>query len=281
VIFTIVLYFSFRDTQAFASEQLKSESYATVHNTANEINEEDLHTEKQLLFNNDSELGSLTTDIKLFLEKAETGGGREMEKQPVCSSPTSSVPSSVGIYPSWQKISRISSSHEDDVNKLSSKEVLVLPPAKKNKMKEGEDDSYVEDNKSFPFGKHRSPEFKSFLVDSLLQNVAAESKSELSTIKPKTHKELTDELRNLFERIKKQIRMKTDISLPSLSPPRHWSEISEPSGMSQWSETSDVESVQNSLLVSTSSVDLNKGKYDLSTSNTSFESKLEGAELKC
>jgi hypothetical protein len=273
--FTIVLYFSCRDIQAFASEQLSNlKSFATIYKTANEIDEGGLHTGKQFIYNNDSELDTLTTEITLFLEKAQTGGGKEMEKQPVCSSPTSSVPSSLGIYPSWQKISRISSSsHKDDVNKLSSKEVCVLPPTRKINLNESEDDSGIEGNRSFSFIKPKSPEFKSFLVDSLSENVAEESKSELSTIEPKTHKELKDELRSLFERIKKKTRMGTGVSLPS--PPHHCAEISEPSGMSQWSEISDAESVQNSLFASTSSADLNKGKFDLSTSDTSFESKFE------
>jgi hypothetical protein len=43
--------------------------------------------------------------------------------------------------------------------------------------------------------------------------------------------------------------------------------------MSQWSEVSDVESVQNSQCFSSRSAELNKGKFYFSTNDLSFESK--------
>ncbi|XP_021927738.1 uncharacterized protein LOC110833626 isoform X2 [Zootermopsis nevadensis] len=259
------------DIQAFTSEQLLNlKSFAAVHKTANEIDKGDLDIEKRSIISDDTEPDPLSTEIALSLEKAQRG--REMEKQPVCSSPTSTITSSVGIYPAWQNISRISLSHKDDVNKFSSREMFVLPPTRNNNnnMNESENDSGIEGNRSFSFIKPRSPEFKSFLVDSLSENVATESRSESSTIEPKTHEELKNKLRSLFERLKRQTKMGIGVSLPS--PPRHCSEISEPSGMSQWSEVSDV--------VSTSSVNLNKEKFGLSTSDTSFESKFETNKLK-
>jgi hypothetical protein len=277
--FTVAFCFFYRNIQSFASEQLLNlKSFPSLHKTANETDKGDLHSGEQSLFNNDSELDSLTTEIGLFVEKTRTDRSREVEKQPVFSSPTSSIASSLGVYPSWQNISRISSSsHKDDVNKLSSKEMLVPSPAKYNNMKESEDGSNVEGNRRFLFTEPKSPEFKSFLVDSLSENVAAESKSESGIVEPKTHKELKDELRNVFERIKKQTRMGSGVSLPS--PPRQYSEISEPSGMSQWSEVLDVESVHNSLFVSASSADLNNGKLDFSTTDRSFQNKSEADKL--
>lgn len=223
---------------------------------------------KQSPFNKESKLHSLATEIPLLLKRTE---GREIEKQPVCSSPTSSVPSSLGVYPSWQKISRISSSSLKDVNKLSSKEVLELPLAERNNNKDSQDSSDLEANKSFSFTELKSPEFKSFLVTSLSENITLESRSEVTTVEPKTCEELKDKLRDLFEKIKEQARRGTGIFLPS--PPRHYSEISEPGGMSQWSEVSDVESVQNSHCFSSSSAELNKGKFDFSTTDLSSEIK--------
>lgn len=251
-----------RNIQAFASEQLMNlKSYCTTHIAVNQRNRG-----KQSPFNKECKLHSLATEISLLPEKAE---GREIEKQPVCSSPTSSVPSSRGVYPSWQMISRISSSSLKDVNKLSSKEVPELSLAERNNIKDIQYSSEIEGNKSFPFTELKSPEFKSFLVTSLSENVTSESRSE--SIEPKTCKELKDKLRDLFEKIKEQARRGTGILLPS--PPHQYSEISEPGGMSQWSEVSDVESVQNSHCFSSSSTELNKGKFDFSTSDLSFEIK--------
>lgn len=256
--------FFFRDIQAFASEQLMNlKSYSTTHMAANENNKGN-----QSLFNKESKLHSQGTEIPLLLKKAE---GREIEKQPVCSSPTSSVPSSLGVYPSWQMISRISSSSLKDINKLSSKEVPELPLAEGNNIKDNQDSSDLEANKSFSFRELKSLEFKSFLVTSLSEDVTSESRSEVTTIEPKTCKELKDKLRDLFEKIKERAGRGTGIFLPS--PPRHYSEISEPGGMSQWSEVSDVESVQNSHCFSSSSAELNKGKFDFSTSDLSLEIK--------
>jgi hypothetical protein len=226
------------------------------------------HAGKQSPFSSDSEIDSLATEITLFLDKAEAGQGEGM-KQPVCSSPTSSLLSSLGIYPSWQRISQISSSHED-INKVSLKEMHVLSPAKKNNRK---DDFDVEGNGSFPLIKPESSEFKSFLLTSLSENVIAESRSELNTFEPKTCKELKDELRSLFEKIKKQTRMGTGIILPS--PPHQYLEMSEPSGMSLWSEVSDVDTIQNSLFSPNSSIELNKRKSDSSSSDISSEIKCE------
>jgi hypothetical protein len=77
----------------------------------------------------------------------------------------------------------------------------------------------------------------------------------------------------MFEEIKKQTRIGIGVSLPS--PPHQYSEISEPGGMSQWSEISDVESIQNSLCFSSSSAELTNGKFDFGTTDTSFENKFE------
>jgi hypothetical protein len=242
---TVVVHFFFcRDIQAFVLEQLMDlKSFFTTPMAANQDDKG-----KQLPFDKEFKLQSLATEISL-LKKSE---GRDVEKQPVCSSPTSSIPSSLGVYPSWQMISRISSSSHKDVNKLPSKEIF-------------------EDNKSFPFTKLKSPEFKSFLDASLSDSTILESRSESTTIEPKTHEELKDKLRDLFEKLKEQARRETGVSLPS--PPRLYSEISEPGGMSQWTEVSDAESLPNSHCFSSSSAELNKGKFDISASDLSFEIK--------
>jgi hypothetical protein len=222
---------------------------------------------KQAPFDKESNLQSLATEISL-LKKAE---GIDVEKQPVCSSPTSSIPSSLGVYPSWQMISRISSSSHKDLNKLPSKEMFELSVATGNNIKDNQDSSDVEGNKSFPFTQLKSPEFKSFLETSLSENTTSKSRSGSTTIEPKTHEELKDKLRDLFEKLKEQARRETGISLPS--PPHLYSEISEPGGMSQWSEVSDVESLPNSQCFSSSSAELNKGKFDINASDLSFEIK--------
>jgi hypothetical protein len=141
------------------------------------------------------------------------------------------------------------------VNKLSSEEVPELSLAERNNVKDIQDSSDLEGKKNFPFTELKSQEFKSFLVTSLSENVTSESRSESTMIEPKTCKELKDKLRDLFEKIKDQARRGTGILLPS--PPHQYLEISEPGGMSQWSEVSEVESVQNSHCFSSSSAELN------------------------
>jgi hypothetical protein len=259
---------SCRDIQTFASEQLMNlKSFSTIHKAAHQTD-----SRNQLLFNNKPKLDSLATEVSLFLRKPQMGEGGETEKQPIFSSPTSSVSSSVGICPAWKNISRIAAS-DSDLNKLSSKEVFERSQTGKSNAKGSRHNSDLEGNRSFSLRKPGSPEFKSFLAASLSDDITAEARHESSITEPKTCKELKDELRNMFEEIKKQTRMGTGVSLPI--PPHQYSEISEPVGMSQWSEISDVESIQNSLCFSSSSAELNNGKFDLGTSDISFENKLE------
>jgi hypothetical protein len=265
LVVTVAVHFFFcRNIHAFTSEQLANlTSFFTTHMPANQDGKGE-----QSPFDKEPTLQSLATEIPL-LKKAE---GREIEKQPVCSSPTSSIPSSLG---SWKMISQISSA-DKDVNKLPSKEISELSVAERNNIKDSQDSCNVEGNKSFPFTKLQSPEYKSFLRASSSENSSSESRNESTTVEPKTHKELKDKLRDLFKHIKEQARKGIDISLPS--PPRLYSEISEPGGMSQWSEVTDVESVLNSHCFSSSSSELNKGKFDLSTSDLSFEIKFGEAD---
>jgi hypothetical protein len=224
------------------------------------------------LFNNKPELDFLATEVSVCLRKPQTGEGEETKKQPIFSSPTSSGLSFVGICPSWKNISRISAS-DTDVNKLSSKEVFELSQTVNNNIKDSRHNSDLEGNRSFSLIKPGSPDFKSFHAALLSEDVTAEARRESSITEPKTCQELKDELRNMFDEIKKQARMGTDVSLPS--PPRQYSEISEPGGMAQWSEISDAESIQNSLCFSSSSAEVNNGKFDPGNSDISFENKFE------
>jgi hypothetical protein len=242
-------------------------SFSTIHKDAHQTD-----SRKESLFNNKPQLDSLASEVSQFLRKPQMGQGREAEKQPICSSPTSNGPSPIEICPSWKNISRISPP-DTDVNKLSSGDVVTFSQTRNNNIKDSGHNYDVEDNRSYPLMKSGSPEFKSFLAASLSEDATAELRHESSITEPKTCKDLKVELKNMFEEIKKQTRMGTGVSLPS--PPHQYSEISEPGGMSQWSEISDAESVQNSLCFPSSSSELNNGKFDFGTSDASFEDKFE------
>jgi hypothetical protein len=231
-----------------------------MNNTAHQT-----YSRIQSLFNNEPKLDFLATDASLCLRKPQTHEGEETNTQPVFSSPMSSVASFVGICPSWKNISRIAAS-DTDVNKLSSEEVFELAQTGNNNTKGSRNISDLEGNRSFSMTNPGSPEFKSFCDGSLSEDVTEGARRESSITEPKTCKELKDELRNRFDEIKKQTRMLIDVSLPSL-----FSEISEPSGMHQWSEISDAESIHNSLSFSSSSAEVNNGKFDLRNGENKFE----------
>jgi len=95
-------------------------SFSTIQKATHQTD-----SRKQSLFNNKPKLDFLATEVSLSLRKPQTGEGEGANKQPVFSSPTSSVASFVDICPSWKNISRIAAS-DTDVNKLSSKEVFEL-----------------------------------------------------------------------------------------------------------------------------------------------------------
>jgi len=244
-------------------------SFSTIQKAAHQTD-----SRKQSLFNNKPKLDVLATEVSLRFRKPQTGEGEGegTNKQPVFSSPTSSVASFLDICPSWKNISRIAAS-DTDVNKLSSNEVFELSETGNNNIKDGRHNSDLEGNRSFSLINPRSPEFKSFCAASLSEDVTAEARHESNITELKTCKELKDELRNKFNEIKKQARMGTGISLRS--PPRQYSEISEPSGMHLWSEISDAESIQNSLCFSSSSAEVNNEKFDLGNSDLNFENKFE------
>lgn len=263
-----VTFSSCRDIEAFASEQhMNLKSFSTIQKAAHQTD-----SRKQSLFNNKPKLHFLATEVSQCLRKPQTGEGEGTNKQPVFSSPTSSVASFVDICSSWKNISRIAAP-DTDVNKLSSKEVFELSQTGNNNIKDGRHNSDLESNRSFSLINPGSPEFKSFCAASLSEDVTAEARHESIITELKTCKELKDELRNKFDKIKKQARMGTGVSLPN--PPRQYSEVSEPRGMHQWSEISDAESIQNSLSLSSSSAEVNIGKFDLGNSDLSFENKFE------
>ncbi|KAJ4429453.1 hypothetical protein ANN_21622 [Periplaneta americana] len=262
-----------RDIQAFASEQMLnlkslSSKYRNVIEKGHRSNHDQ---EKQSHSKTDSDPESQPAEVTVFFEKTQTGGGPrpergvgEAEIQPVCSSPTSS---SLEVYPSWQKISRISSNK--DTSKHSWSDVIVLSPTEKSKLKE-KNSSDSEHNKTLSLVRVSSPNFKSFIMDSLSENGLVETSSESSTTEPKSCQELKDELKGVFDKIKKQARMGIGLTLPS--PPQKYTEISEPGGMSQWSEISD-DSVANSVFLSASNVDMNRAKLDFSASDVSTKKK--------
>jgi len=241
-------------------------SFSTIQKATHQTD-----SRKQSLFNNKPKLDFLATEVSLSLRKPQTGEGEGTNKQPVFSSPTSSVASFVDICPSWKNISRIAAS-DTDVNKLSSKEVFELSQTGNNNIKDGRHNSDLEGNRSFSLINPGSPEFKSFCAASLSEDITAEARHESSITEPKTCKELKDKVSNKSDKMKKQIRMGTGVSLRS---PRLCSEISEPSRMHQWNEISDAESIQNSLCFSSSSAEVNNGKFDLGNSDLSFENKFE------
>ena len=262
-----VTFSSCRDIEGFASEQkMNLKSFSTIQKAAHQTD-----SRKQSLFNNKPKLDFLATEVSQCLRKPQSGEGEGTSKQPVFSSPTSSVASFVDICSSWKNISRIAAS-DTDVNKLSSKEVFELSQTGNNNIKDGRHNSDLESNRSFSLINLGSPEFKSFCAASS-EDVTAEARHESSITELKTCKELKDELRNKFDEIKKQARMVSGVSLPNPLP--QYSEVSEPSGMHQWSEISDAESIQNSLSFSSSSAEANNGKFDLGNIDLSFENKFE------
>ncbi|PSN35544.1 hypothetical protein C0J52_27304 [Blattella germanica] len=255
------------DIQIFVSDQLLNLKADTFNGKGKELLNEAFAGSKQAL---DSDMDSVT----LFFEKSNVAsGGGGNGKRLVCSSPTSSALSSSGVESSWQKISRISSSSEKDMAlKKSSLEVLVLSPPRKGRMKESEDEiDIMGDHKSFPVMKSDSPEFKSFLLESWSETMKLNSNNQANTTEPKSCEDLKNELRDFFERIKKEASKGLDLSLPS--PPHFYSQMSEPGGMSQWSDASEAESLQNSAFFSLSNNKLKKQCE--STTDASIENKSE------
>ena len=222
----------FRDIQSFVSKQfLNIKSYVYSNNGAKAL-DESFGPGKQPSALIDSDLESLGSFDKLLKNE-----GRRNEKI-ICSSPTSSIPSSSGVNSSWEKISRISSSSKKSV-KRSSPKVLVLSPPKTS-VKESDNEVVLGENcNSFPSTKPENKEFKSFLIESLSETDNSPS-YEVNLTDTKSCQDLKNQLQDFFDKMKRETRRGLEVSLPS--PPNHFSDMSEPGGMSQCSEVSDVES---------------------------------------
>jgi hypothetical protein len=168
-----VTFSSCRRIETFASEQqMNLKSFSTIQKAPHQTD-----SRKLSHFNNKPKLDFPATEVSLCLRKPQTGEGEGTNKQPVFSSPTSSVASFVDICPSWKNISRIAAS-DTDVNKLSSKEVYELSQTGNNNIKDGRHNSDLEGKRSFSLMNPGSPEFKSFCAASLSEDVTAEARHE-------------------------------------------------------------------------------------------------------
>nr|CAD7586136.1 unnamed protein product [Timema genevievae] len=235
----------------------------------------------------DTELESMVSDVS-----HEPSGGGEGRRGPHCSSPTSSMSSSLGIYPSWQVISRISSATNQEIDTKSTSDIVLLGCNSRSLDRSKDFTSDVNFDEAHLLESSTPPAFASLQIYTILENNCENTPSrasfkleEVTSAKlvdiTQTHKSSdvakvkssdkvkpdlspgkednseTVRLHKWFEEIKSLKWWNKDVELPD--PPRPFDDVTEPDVNSQISEMSGDRFTLNSDLLSLSEME-DRGK---------------------
>ncbi|XP_034244596.1 uncharacterized protein LOC117647123 [Thrips palmi] len=164
--------------------------------------------------------GALKQQCEQEAFKKHIGDGEGSRSRPICSSPTSSVNSS--LYSSWQMMSDITTDHNHPEEKVKSGERMVNFPIETVSLK-GKDSGF---NTATPVYNQ--------------ETTSKASETDSTTKKENSAKELKAGLQDMFHLMKKQTSEAINITLPS--PPKGFDKVPETLGLSQWTELSASES---------------------------------------
>nr|CAD7440813.1 unnamed protein product [Timema bartmani] len=225
----------------------------------------------------DTELESMVSDVS-----HEPSGGGEGRGGPHCSSPTSSMSSSLGIYPSWQVISRISSATNQEIDTKSTSDIVLLGCNSRSLDRSKDFTSDVNFDEAHLLESSTPPAFASLQIYTILENNCENTPSRASfkleevtpaklvditqtnkssdvakvkssdKVKPnlspgKEDNSETVRLHKWFEEIKSLKWWNKDVELPD--PPRPFDDVTEPDVNSQISEMSGDRFTLNSDLL--------------------------------
>nr|CAD7193766.1 unnamed protein product [Timema douglasi] len=231
----------------------------------------------------DTELESIVTDVS-----HEPSGGGEGGRGPYCSSPTSSMTSSLGIYPSWQVISRISSATNQETDIKSTSDIVLLGPNSRSLDHSKDFTSDINFDEAQLLKSSTPPAFASLQIYTILENNCENTPSRTSfKLEEVTSAKLVDitqtckssdvakvkssakvmpdlspgnedisetlRLHKWFEEVKSLKWWNKDIELPD--PPQPFDDVTEPEVNSQISEMSGDRFTLNSDLLSLSEIE--------------------------